>query len=122
MHSMSAFAWMSRHSQLLAGYFNRKEEVVMYAVFGKSIKKEEQRKGDIANKLSPSDRYYSNKNAYQISPDYYSLARCHEFIELAKKTHDVRCIYIARSEIAAVYRINKKTGQLRRKFVKLEGI
>jgi hypothetical protein len=82
---MSAFAWMSRQCQLIAGYFNRKEEVVMYVVFGKSIQKEEQRKGDIANKLSPSDRYYSNKNAYQISPDYYSLARCHEFIELAKK-------------------------------------
>ncbi|PIT51848.1 hypothetical protein BHC44_09565 [Snodgrassella alvi] len=98
----------------------------MYAVFGKSIKKEEQRKGDIANKLSPSDRYYSNNNAYQISPDYSSLERCYEFIELAKKTHDVRCIYIAQAEKVTVNgrspKISKKTGKPLFRFVKLIAI
>ncbi|PIT21458.1 hypothetical protein [Snodgrassella alvi] len=97
----------------------------MYAVFGKSLKKEEQRKDKAASKLSPSDRYYSNKNAYQISPDYYDIARCHEFIDLAKKTHDVRCIYIAQTEKVTVEgrpKISKKTGKPLFRFVRLTGI
>ncbi|PIT22075.1 hypothetical protein [Snodgrassella communis] len=97
----------------------------MYAVFGKSLSKEEQRKDKAASKSSPSDRYYSNNNAYQISPNYYDIARCHEFIDLAKKTHDVRCIYIARAEkvtIGGRPKLSKKTGKPLSRFVRLTGI
>lgn len=97
----------------------------MYAVFGKSLKKEELRKGLISNRTSLLERFNSNKNAYQISPNYSCKERCLEFVELAKTNKEVRCLYIARLEKSIINgepKLSKKTGKPLFKFVKLQTI
>lgn len=89
----------------------------MFAVFGKSLKKEQSRRNLIR---TVKFHFKENKGVYQISPDYSDESKCWEFIELAKKTSEIRCLYIARLECytrKGKYVIDKKTGKKKTKYV-----
>ncbi len=69
----------------------------MFCVFGKTLQKEysKKRTGEKPESKAYIVRYGCDTGAYQISPEYSSKQRCLEFIELAKNTQSVRCLYIA---------------------------
>lgn len=69
----------------------------MYAVFGKTISKERASIKPFAKPVQ--ERFESNKNAYQISPEYSSEDCAIQFVQLCKgKEHLIRPLFIARLE------------------------
>ncbi len=92
----------------------------MFAVFGKSLKHEQVKKGPFLS--SPEYRFEQKTGAYQISPTYSSIEMVQEFVKLAEGVDVVRCIYIARLEYltngAGEPILNKKTRQPKVKYLK----
>lgn len=93
----------------------------MFAVFGKSRTKEVKRK---LTSSTPEFRFHKNSNAYIVSPEYSSIERCYEFIELSEQQADIRCLYIAKIkhvlDANSVPELNKKTGKPKTRYVKIK--
>lgn len=91
----------------------------MFAVFGKSLEAEkEKQKKKIGYSTTPEQRFNQSKNVYRISPDYYSISRCYEFIEMAKKYDDIKIFYIAQRQSE----ISKKTGKKNCRYVRINSV
>jgi hypothetical protein len=91
----------------------------MFAIYGKSLKKEFIRKSAIDHE----ERFNKDKGAYIVSPEFFDIQRCHEFIKLSKKQTDIRPIYVAEQKHVLDKNgnlvVNKKTKQPKMKYQKL---
>lgn len=92
----------------------------MFAVFGKSLKHEQVKKGSFL--LSTEYRFAKKRGAYQISPTYSSIEMAQEFVKLSIGVNVIRCDYIARIEkLTDNYGepiLNKKTCRPKAKYQK----
>ena len=92
----------------------------MFAVFGKSLKHEQVKKGSFLS--SPEYRFAKKRGAYQISPTYSSIEMAQEFVKLSIGVNVIRCDYIAKLEQLTDKRgepiLNKKTRQPKVKYLK----
>ena len=67
----------------------------MYCVMGKSKAKEYSSKQSEKTYLT---RFKSDAKPYPVSPDFFDMAGCNQFINLCKDSSDIRCIAIAEFE------------------------
>lgn len=95
----------------------------MFAVFGKSLKKEYNKKNITKTDI---ERFNNKRGAYIVSPEFFDIKRCYEFLELSKNQTDIRPLYIAEQKQCLDKKgkiiINKKTNQPKVKYQKLFGV